>query len=286
MGPQARAGRRRCWSSALTGALATRGTWWQASGVLVLAAASSQRHWRPGASRLWRARRPGSAWQTWTTDRGSPLGSHDGRVGTRAERDASRDPADPHVDRARARGALLGLSSGPAAAACTGLGAPDDAWSRCGTPLGGHRAVRRSPHGGRAQSGAGLTGWETRARVRRDVVRWHQALDRGGGGVHLVAWQARVERLGCVCLPRRILRVALVSVIPSTRARGMADRLKSRNLPIRPVSLRDETRIIPTVVAAVPGLAGPDPAAYRRRIAWAERGEALAGSIRPATQTP
>lgn len=61
--------------------------------------------------------------------------------------------------------------------------------------------------------------------------------------------------------------------------------MKSRNLHIRPVSLRDETRIAGLWWLRCLALRVLTLPAYRRRIALAEGGEELAG-LNPASRTP
>jgi hypothetical protein len=107
---------------------------------------------------------------------------------------------------------------------------------------------------------------------------------------HLAAWQALVERLGWQVYGTNTTQAqypapALVASDhqPGLEARGVS-RLKSRNRPIRPVSLRDETRIAGWLWRLCRALRVLTLTAYRLRIALAERGEDLAGR-NPASRT-
>lgn len=107
---------------------------------------------------------------------------------------------------------------------------------------------------------------------------------------HLAAWQALGERLGWQVSVTNTPQAqstapALVASYHQQvlEARGCS-RLKRRTLHLRPVSLRDETRIAGLLWLLCLALRGLTLTAYRRRIALAEHGEALAG-LHPASRT-
>jgi transposase len=108
--------------------------------------------------------------------------------------------------------------------------------------------------------------------------------------VNLAAWQALVERLGWqvyVTNPTKgqYSAPALVAAYhqPVRQERGFS-RLKTRHLRIRPVYLRDETRLAGLLWLLCVALRVLTLTEHRLRTALAESGEALAG-LNPASRT-
>lgn len=138
-------------------------------------------------------------------------------------------------------------------------------------------------------AGAGLTG-VVQTTVAEDTLsdgttRWIVA----AVWVHLAAWQALVERLGWQVYVTNTTATqyttpTLVAVYHQQviAERGFS-RLKTRNLHIRPVYLRDETRIAGLLWLLCLALRVLTLTEYRLRTALAERGEALAG-LNPASR--
>jgi transposase len=137
---------------------------------------------------------------------------------------------------------------------------------------------------------AGLTG-VVQARVARetlpdDTTRWIVSVV----WVNLAAWQALVERLGWQVYVTNITTVhysapALVAAYHQqvVQERGFS-RLKTRQLHIRPVYLRDESRMAGLLWLLCLALRVLTLTEYRLRTALTERGEELAG-LNPASRT-
>jgi transposase len=107
--------------------------------------------------------------------------------------------------------------------------------------------------------------------------------------VHLAAWQALVERLGWQVYVTSTTKAQYTAptLVASyhqhvIEERGFS-RLKTRNLHIRPVSLRTETRIAGLLWLLGLALRVLTLTEYRLRTALAERGEELAG-LNPASR--
>jgi transposase len=107
--------------------------------------------------------------------------------------------------------------------------------------------------------------------------------------VNLAAWQALVERLGWQVYVTSTTKAQYTAptLVASYHQQVIEERgfsrLKTRNLHIRPVYLRDETRIAGLLWLLCLALRVLTLTEYRLRTALAERGEALAG-LNPASR--
>jgi transposase len=138
-------------------------------------------------------------------------------------------------------------------------------------------------------AGAGLTGVVQTALSAETLPDGTRRWIVAAVWVNLAAWQALGERLGWQVYVTNTTRVqytapALVASYHQQvlEERGFS-RLKSRNLHIRPVYLRDETRIAGLLWLLCLALRVLTLTEYRLRIALAERGEALVG-LNPASR--
>ena len=108
--------------------------------------------------------------------------------------------------------------------------------------------------------------------------------------VHLAAWHAMLERLGWQVYVTKTTKThySAPALVASYHQQALEERgfsrLKTRNLHIRPVYLRDETRIAGLLWLLCLALRGLTLTEHRMRTALAERGEALAG-LNPASRS-
>ena len=108
--------------------------------------------------------------------------------------------------------------------------------------------------------------------------------------VHLAAWQAMVERLGwqVYVTNTTTTHYRAPTLVASYHQQALEERgfsrLKTRNLHIRPVYVRDETRIAGLLWLLCLALRVLTLTEHRMRTALAERGEALAG-LNPASRS-
>ena len=108
--------------------------------------------------------------------------------------------------------------------------------------------------------------------------------------VHLAAWQALVARLGwqVYVTNTTMAHYSAPALVASYHQQALEERgfsrLKTRNLRIRPVYLRDETRIAGLLWLLCLALRVLTLTEHRLRTALAARGEELAG-LNPASRT-
>ena len=107
---------------------------------------------------------------------------------------------------------------------------------------------------------------------------------------HLAAWQALVARLGWQVYVTNTTKAhySAPALVASSHQHALEERgfsrLKTRNLPMRPVSLRDETRLAGLLWLLCVALRVLTLTEHRLRTALAARGEELAG-LNPASRT-
>ena len=137
---------------------------------------------------------------------------------------------------------------------------------------------------------AGLTGIVQAPVVAEPLPDGTTRWTVGTIAVDLAAWQALVDRLGWQVYvsntsPAQVEAEALVATYHQqpTLERGIS-RLKTRNLQLRPVYLRDESRIAGLLWLLTLALRVLTLTEYRLRTALAEHDEAVAG-LNPASRT-